>query len=482
MTTNHATKPIVKVVPRPDGLPPPKDEDLEASILGYLMFKPLSFDRVADILQAEHFFPVHHQFIYQAIADLAGVGMAYGDVEVAAILRDRNQLDRVGGPSYLLKICYGSAPAYIERAAKAIRDKHRLRLISERCQRIHAETYGRIDNVQDFLDEAEQQIAEVAAPPEQAQSITLGAALKDVFTEIHDAAQRGSQITGVPTGFYELDQLTGGLHGGEQIILAGRPGMGKTALGMAIAMNVAKAHAQRSGRRAGVLFFSLEMNRKQLSTRTICTAARVNYNALRTGHVWREDTGGAERLARAAVWLSQLPIIIHDQQHLNPLEMRAIARRTQADWARTEDTELVAIVLDYLQFMRARSLVPQNASREQEVAECSRMTKAIANELNLPVLALAQLNRALEKQKDKRPQLSDLRESGAIEMNADTVIFIHREEYYLKDKTPPHLKGQTELIVAKQRNGPLDTANTRFFGPYTLFADDPDAWKREDGR
>lgn len=462
--------PRLHVVPRnPAGLPPAQAVDSERLVLGASLEDLTAFDRISDLVQPDHFFGEDHRIIAEALWTLAAAGKPVGLIEVTGWLREHDRLETAGGPGYLSKLAFHVPTTYnLEFHARLVRDKSRIRLLAAEARRISAECYAPIDDPQDFLDAAEHAIGQVACPPEQARVITLQSSLTTVFQRIEAAAASGRTMTGTPTGFTRLDALLCGLHPAEQVVLAARPGMGKTAAGMAIALNVAGAAPIEGQPRDAVLFFSSEMNHEQLTQRAICTEARVNGNRLRSNSLGTEDW---QRLTQAASWLSTLPILIDDTAPIGPLELRAKARRVAAEMKRGGKLRLALVVVDYVQIMRASDLLPKNANREQEVSFCSLALKNLSKELQIPVLVLAQLNRALEKQKDKRPMLSDLRESGALEQNADTVLFIHREEYYLKERTPPDQRGVAELIVAKQRNGPLGTARTWFWPEFTLFTD-----------
>lgn len=457
-------------VPRdPAGLPPAHAGESERLLLAAVLVDPTAFDRVADLVAPEQFFGEDHQAIAEACWTLARASAPVGLVEVAGWLRERNRLGVVGGAAYLATLANETPAAYnLEWHARLVRDKARIRHLAAEARRITAECYQPIDQPQDFLDAAEHAIGQVACPPEQARVVTMQASLTSVFSKIELAARSGKEMAGTPTGFRGLDRLLCGLHGAEMSILAGRPGMGKTAAGMAIAVNVAAAEPAAGEPRDAVLLFSLEMNHEQLSTRTICTEARVDMNRLRGNRLTPNDWTA---LTRAATWLSTLPILIDDTAGISPTELRAKARRVQAEMMRKGDRRLALVVVDYVQLMRAAHLLSKGATREQEVSLCSKSLKNLSKELGVPVLALAQLNRAVERQKEKRPVLSDLRESGSLEQDADNVIFVHREEYYLKERTPMADRGVAEFIVAKQRNGPPGTGRCWFWPEYALFTD-----------
>jgi replicative DNA helicase len=467
--------PKLRLVADPAGREPPNDPDAERLVLSAVLVDPVALDQVVDILdRPDMFHRKPHQVAWEAILDVSGSGGTPGLVDVASWLRARSRLDECGGVPYLTELanCV-SATVQIERHARVIRDKWRLRRLAEEAWRIAAECYGPIPEPQAFLEAAELAVGEVAKIPEQTTVTSMSDPLKEVFRKSEEAAKRGQRISGISTGFRDLDQITAGLHVCEQTVIAGRPGMGKTAFAMALALNVAGT-IPTAGVRQGVAFFSLEMDREQLAARTVCSEARVDSERLRTGTCQPEDWA---RLTQAASWLAQIPLVIDDRPGMSPLEIRAKCRRIQAEMARLPKdsagnvTQLSLVVVDYLQLMKARAMLQNNASREQEVSACSQVLKDLSKELRVPVVALAQLNRIVASAKDKRPELQDLRESGAIEQNADTVIFIHREEYYMKEKTPNDLRGVAEIIVGKQRNGRTDTVKTRFVAQYTRFED-----------
>jgi replicative DNA helicase len=460
------------------GLPPSHDINLEAAMIGAVFRNPGAIDIVSMTLRAEHFFPETHQWIWQAILDVAAEGATPDQVAVGAKLNTRRQLDRCGGANYLEDCALRPAITNLDRQARALFDMWRVRKLSDRVKVLNAETYGRVDDVQAFLDGAAQDVAAIAAKPADGSTVTIQEATREAFKRIEDAAKQGGTLTGLPTGFRELDALTGGWQKREQVILAARPGMGKTAAMMAFSLAVADRVIDNR-RTQGVLVFSMEMDRCQLATRVICGEARINNNHLRTGQMggYKDPWGD---LTRAAQWINTLPISIHDTRGMSPHDVRAVARRQIADWKNVSDIELAMIAIDYLQLMKMRGRMPAKSTREEEVAECSRLTRELALELNVPVIVLAALKRGIDKQTDKRPVLADLRESGAIEANADTVIFLHREEYYLKEKCPAEKKREAELIIEKQRNGPPGTARTNYYGPYTLLTDADLGWRQGD--
>jgi len=465
------------------GRVPPHDLDAEAAVLSAVLLKQEALDRVAEILKSEHFYSEANGKIYEAAIELARTGAPIDTVQVASWLRDRERLAQIGGAAYLAQIVDATpAVAHVAFHAKTVREKWRLRRLISECQRVSAEGYGDVGGVQEFIDGAEQAIYELARTPEASSVQPIAAVLRLAFEAISKAAERGDKITGVPTGYGKFDEKTAGLHDGDLMIVAARPGMGKTSFVLNLAVNVASPRTinapgpsdkgygsvERREPGFGVAVFSLEMPREQLGARMVCSEARVDVGKLRGGNLSPEDW---RKLTEAASFLSMLPIWLDDTPAIGLLELRAKVRRMQAEYnkAATEEgpeKRIGLVVIDYLQLMSGR---PNAQSREQEISEISRGLKQLAKELRVPVIALSQLNRAVETRagKDKRPQLSDLRESGAIEQDADTIVFIYRDEYYNAETTEQ--RGIAELIIAKQRNGPTGKVFTRFTSSCTRF-------------
>ena len=462
------------------GRVPPSDLDAEGAVLSAALLDADAFDRVQEILRPEHFYADANRRIYEAIVDLQTSGKPVDVISVAGWLRDKGRLAQVGGTPYLAQLSDATpAVAHVEAHAQAIREKWRVRQVISTCQHFAAEGYGDTGDVQAFVDRAEQAIFDIARIPESSSVVPVKDAIHTAFKILGDAQRRGGGITGIETGFTQLDRQCAGLHAGDLYIVAARPGMGKTAFVLNVAVNVAKprqvdvggepspyleAPVEEPGH--GVLFCSLEMPREQLAARLLASEARVDMGRIRSGRMQRDDwnklTDGASRLSRLPLWLDDTPA-------LTLLDLRAKIRRLKAELKRAEGAAaakgLGLVVVDYLQLMQGRR---DAGSREQEISELSRGLKQLAKEMQVPVLALSQLNRAVETRttKDKRPQLSDLRESGAIEQDADTIMFIYRDEYYFRDSPD---KGVAEIIVAKQRNGPTGKVMTKFSSEYTRF-------------
>ena len=464
------------------GRVPPHDLDAEAAVLSAVLLAAEAFDRVQETLSPEHFYAEAHRRIYEAVLDLHTSGKQVDLVTVAAWLRDRERIGQVGGMEYLAQLSDATpAVAHVGAHATLIREKWRMRQLIATCQRVAAEGYTNSEEVQAFIDQAEQSVFDIARIAEGSSIVTVKDAIHGAFQILSEAAKRGGGITGTPTGFRQLDRKIAGLHPGDLYIVAGRPGMGKTSLVLNMAVNVAmprrKAVAENSEPYGegdieepgdGVAFFSLEMPREQLAARLLSVEARVDVSRIRSGEIRREDWN---KLTDAAARLGRLPIWLDDTPALTLLDLRAKVRRLQADVKRGDApggaTKIGMVCIDYLQLMQGRR---DAGSREQEISELSRGLKQLAKEMGVPVMALSQLNRSVETRttKDKRPQLSDLRESGAIEQDADAIFFIYRDEYYFKDSPD---RGIAEIIVAKQRNGPTGSIKVKFTSEFTRFDD-----------
>lgn len=456
------------------GRVPPADLDAEAAVLSSILLSSAAFDTVQEVLEPKHFYADANRRVYEAVVELATQNRPVDTVSVAGQLRDKGRLDQIGGTPYLAHLVDATpAVAHVEEHARTIREKWRLRSLIATCQRFAAEGYGDCGDIQEFVDEAEQSIFELARIKTESDIVSVRDAIQQAFVVLSEARQKGGGVTGFSTGFSELDRRTSGMHKGDLYIVAGRPGMGKTSFVLNIAANVAAPRMVHGGQPGegpvevsgdGVAFFSLEMPREQLAARLLASEAKVNMANLRSGQVgaddWNKLTEAAARLGRTPIWLDDTPAI-------SLLDLRAKLRRLTAELRRHPDgpKQLGLVAIDYLQLMSGRKGV---TSREQEISEISRGLKQLAKEMEVPVVALSQLNRSVETRntKDKRPQLSDLRESGAIEQDADAIMFIYRDEYYFEDSPD---KGQAEVIVAKQRNGPTGTVKVKFTQQFTRF-------------
>ncbi|GAC1551005.1 MAG: replicative DNA helicase [Polyangiales bacterium] len=473
------------------GRVPPHNGEAEAAVLSTVLCDGSALDSL-DFLAAEHFYGDANKRIFEAALELHKRGQPVDIQTVGAWLKDRERLQAIGGISYLAQLVDATpAVAHVAAHGKIVKEKARIRRLIETCQLVAASGYGDYGEAQEFIDSAEQAIYDIARTPERSTVFQMYDVVRGAFEQLQSALERGKLITGVPSGFHDLDEKTSGMHEGELIIVAARPGMGKTSYVLNIAATVAAApQLQAPGEevgsdpRYGVMFFSLEMPKEQLANRMMCSEGRVNLSDLRRGQVGGEKW---DRLVESANHLSQLPIWIDDSSALSVLELRAKVRRQQHEYDKVVDGKVVQkiglVVVDYLQLMRGRENVQ---SREQEISEISRGLKALAKELRVPVIALSQLNRAVETRsaKDKRPQLSDLRESGAIEQDADVIQFLYRPEYYVPDKQSAEaqkMKGYAEVIIAKQRNGPTGRVPVTFIDEYTRFENRArDAWREDD--
>jgi replicative DNA helicase len=457
---------------------PPHDLDAEAAVLSAVMVDPLALDKVSEMLRPEHFYSEAHRRIFEACIELSSAGKPVDVVQVATWLRDRDRLAQVGGMAYLTEVL-NAAPAVANVGAygQTIHEKWRVRQLILTCQRVTAQGYAGYGEAQQFIDQAEQAVYDIARAREARSVHTLRDVMQETFRRITKATERGARIIGISSGFDRYDRLTSGLHDGELTIVAARPGMGKTSLVLNMAVNVASPQQLEAARDPnerweepgyGVVIFTLEMPREQIVNRMLCSEARVDVSRVRTGMLTPSDWS---KLTQAASHLANLNVWVDDSPALSILEVRSKVRRLQAEFDRVdsatgEKTKRIGlVVVDYLQLMKGREGA---ASREQEISEISRGLKQLAKELSLPVIALSQLNRAVETrgEKSKRPQLSDLRESGAIEQDADNICFIYRDDYYNKETVD---RAIAELIIAKQRNGPTDTVKVRFHAECTRF-------------
>ncbi len=433
------------------GQVPPNSLDAERAVLGGILLENQAMNIVVEILSSEDFYSEANTRIFEAMVGLFARNQPVDHVTLRDDLAQGGKLQAVGGDEYLLSLT-NTIPtvANIQAHANIVREKSVVRSLITSCHEIAARGYGDYGAVEEYLDEAEGSIFKIAKERQRSPYEHVKDVVMRTFEEINEAAKRGHSITGAPTGFDRLDGMTAGMHPGDLIIIAGRPGMGKTSFALNVGLNACAA------RQTPVAVFSLEMPKEQLVRRMLCSEARVDGSRMRTGKLVRDDW---PKLANAAGVLSEMPIWIDDTPAITMLELRAKSRRLMSD------SGLGLIVVDYLQLMRSGS---RNDSREQEISEISRSLKALAKELSIPVIALSQLNRGVESRgvKDKRPQLSDLRESGAIEQDADTIWFIYRDEVYNKESED---RGVAEIIIGKQRAGPVGTCRVRFFNEYTRF-------------
>ncbi|MBP9593062.1 MAG: replicative DNA helicase [Steroidobacteraceae bacterium] len=443
----------VRAVPETDALRvPPHSVEAEQAVLGGLLLDNSTWDAIADRLHAEDFYRRDHQQIFAAIAELSRRNEPSDAVTLAEFLAAKGQGEETGGLAYLAGLARDTPTAANIRAyADIVRERSLLRQLIRVSGEIAASAYeseGR--TAKELVDGAEQLVFAIA---EQGRRTTSGfVPLREVLGATIDRLdmlhQSQGQLTGVSTGYADLDRMTAGLQPGDLIIVAGRPSMGKTTLALNIAENAAIAAS------TAVAVFSMEMSREQLSMRMISSLGRVDQSHLRTGNFGDEDWA---RINSAIAQMKSAPIYIDDSAALTPTEVRARARRL------TREQPLGLIVIDYLQLMQVPGT---KENRATEISEISRSLKALAKELKVPVIALSQLNRSVEQRTDKKPVMSDLRESGALEQDADLIMMIYREEVYEPD-TPR--KGIADIIIAKQRNGPTGEVHLTFLGKYTRF-------------
>jgi len=427
--------------------------EAEESVLGGILLDNTAIDKVIEHLRAEDFYREAHAKIFRAMLDLTERAEPCDIVTLAEALKARGELEDVGGASYLAELADRvPTAANIVHYAKIVKARSVQRQLIRTATEIATRGYEAHQDVDEFVDEAEQLIFGISESRIQRSFHKLSDLIMESLKTVELLWDRKDAVTGVPTGYVDLDRLTAGFQPSDLIVIAGRPGMGKTALCLNIAANAALEHE------IPVAIFSLEMSREQLAMRLLCSEARVNGAKVRSGYIGETDFS---RLARAGGRLAEAPIFIDDTAGLSILELRAKARRLK----RETQGKLGMVLVDYLQLMRG---VGRADNREQEISEISRSLKALAKELNVPVVALSQLNRQVEGRGDKRPILADLRESGAIEQDADVIIFIYRPGKYQKDATAEE-KGLTEIIVGKQRNGPTDSVELFFHEEYMRF-------------
>jgi len=430
---------------------PPQHLEAEQSVLGGMLLQNDSIHRVIELLCPEDFYRDAHKKIYQAIIELYQKNEPADLVTVTNILKKNGFLEDVGGATYLSELVDRvPTAANIASYGKIIREKAIVRHLISGASDIIAKGYDDQNDVDEYLDSAEKIIFEIAQRRIHQGFFPLKDIVRDSFKAIEQLYEKKELITGVPTGYRDLDRITAGLQKSELIVIAGRPSMGKTAL----ALNIVEHAAIEAGIVCAV--FSLEMSKEQLVQRMLCSRAEVDASKLRGGFLAESDW---PKLTRAAGLLSEASIFIDDSPALNVLEVRAKARRLQREHG------LGLIVVDYLQLMRA---IGRTESREREISEISRSLKALAKEIVVPVIALSQLNRGVEARQDKRPQLADLRESGAIEQDADVIAFIYRDEMYHPDSADA---GKAEIIIGKQRNGPTGRVMLTFRNHITRFDD-----------
>ncbi len=430
---------------------PPNNQEAEQAVLGSMMLEKEAVYTVMEILLPEDFYKESHQLMYKALLNLDANGEPIDMITVTEELRQQNNLDKVGGVGYIATIA-NTVPtaANVRYYADIVVEKAILRKLIRSTTTIANRCYEDKEDTYQLLDNAEKMILEIAGNRNSGSLVHIKQVLGDALERIEELAKQKGNITGIPSGFSDLDRMTSGWQHSDLIILAARPAMGKTSFGLNIAFNAAvKAQVP-------VAIFSLEMSREQLVQRLMSSEGMIDQHKLRTGRLHDEEW---LRLTKAAQPLSMANIFIDDTPAISVLELRAKARRLKAEKG------LGLIVLDYIQLMQQGR---RNENRQQEISEISRSLKALARELDVPVMALSQLSRAVEQTQGKKPALSHLRESGALEQDADMVMFIYRDEYYHPDTEKP---GIAEVIIAKHRNGPTGAVELGFMKEFTKFID-----------
>lgn len=429
---------------------PPHNQEAEQSVLGAIFLEPQSLITASETLLADDFYQAAHRLIFETMLRLSDLGKAIDVVTVTEELSSRNQLDDVGGISYMTELANAvPTAANIAYYSEIVAQKSLLRKLIRTATKIVEDSFTREDEVAELLAEAEKQIMEVANRSNSGDFKHVKDVLVQTYENVEKLQNRKGDITGIPTGFRDLDRLTAGFQRGDLIIVAARPSVGKTAF----ALNVAQAVGTQTTE--NVAIFSLEMGADQLVMRMLCAEGNIDAQVLRTGALTTEDW---RKLTMAMGSLSHAGIYIDDAAGVRVNEIRAKCRRLK------QESGLGMILIDYLQLIQGSGSSGQN--RQQEVSEISRSLKALARELEVPVIALSQLSRGVEQRQDKRPMMSDLRESGSIEQDADIVAFLYREDYYDKETEDANT---IEIIVAKQRNGPTDTVKLAFKKEFNKF-------------
>ena len=439
---------------KPANIKPPYEPEVEAAVLGAMLIEKEAVPKAIELLTSDSFYLREHRMIFEAMVSLFEASEPIDTVTLYEELKKRDQIEKVGGAVYLSKLSQNiSSAANIEYHAKIILEKEILRGLITSAHKIAEAAYQGSEDAFDILDDAERRIFEITESHLKQSFKGMDRAVRDAIEYIEAIHSTTHQKFSVPTGFYELDEMLGGFQKSDLVIIAARPSMGKTALALTLARNAAVDH------RVPVGIFSLEMSTMQLIIRLLCAEGRLNAHLVRTGKL---PTAEGVKLSKNAHKLIEAPIYVDDAPAQSVLEIRAKARRLKAE------KNIGMIIIDYLQLMQG----PANAeSREREISHISRSLKALAKELNIPILALSQLNRAVESRTDKRPQLSDLRESGSIEQDADVVIFLNRPEFYGMKQFPDGslTEGVAEVIIGKQRNGPTGDVQLAFIKDYARF-------------
>jgi replicative DNA helicase len=432
------------------------------SILGGILIDNDAINRVLEVLTPEDFYRESHRKIFQAMMKLSDTREPCDLITMTDMLKKAGELEEIGGAAYLATLVdYVPTAANISYYCKMVKEKSTNRKLISVATEIVSRGYDEQADVEELLDKAQKEIYEISENKSRPQYVPVQAVIKDAMNILKNLYDQKEHVTGVPTGYVDLDHKTAGFQPGNLVIIAARPSMGKTTLALNIA-EYASANPHNK-KKVPTVIFSLEMGKEELVMRFLASIARVDFGRMRTGHFHDSDW---PRLAQAAGIIHNAKIFIDDSPSISVLELRSKARRLKSEH------DIGLVIVDYLQLMKG-STNPE--SRQQEISEISRSLKALAKELNVPVVALSQLNRELEKRGDKRPMMSDLRESGAIEQDADVIMFVYREAVYCEDCRKPDTtcsKGHernAEIIIGKQRNGPIGTVNLTFMGEHTRF-------------
>ncbi len=429
---------------------PPQNLEAESSVLGGILLENEAINRVLEVLTTDDFYRESHRKIFRAMIELYDRSEPVDLITLSDILKAKGDLEAVGGSAYLASLANATpTSANIHHYARIVREKAIRRYLISAATTIATRGFEDQENVDEFLDEAEKVIFDISENRVRTSFVMVGEMIRDSIKMVERLYERKELVTGVPSGYKDLDKLTAGFQPSDLIVVAGRPSMGKTAL----CLNIA-THAAFGG--TGVAIFSLEMAKEQLVLRMLCSEARIDHSRVRSGYLADREFPA---LVMAAGKLAETPIYIDDTPAISVLELRAKARRLVRD----REKKIGLIIVDYLQLMRGARTA---SNREQEISDISRSMKALAKELSVPVIAISQLNRRVEDRGDKRPMMADLRESGAIEQDADLIAFVFREVVYNENVDDPNV---AEIIVSKQRNGPTGTVRLTFFKEFTRF-------------
>lgn len=431
---------------------PPQNLEAEESVLGAMLLSGTAVSTVAEILRPEDFYRPTHGTILRAILELDHAGEPVDAITLSDFMEQRGELTKIGGQAKIAElVALVPATGNVEHYARIVRDTATLRKVIEAGQRISNMGYDREGATSAIVDRAEQMLFDIGQGRTTSDFSDIGDLLSENFEIITRLQAAGDSIIGIPSGYKELDKLTTGFHPGNLVIIAARPSMGKSALALSIA-------AHNGLRDVPVALFTLEMSEQEVTQRLVSSEGKIDAQRLRTGQLSTTDW---ERFSETSNRLSNMPVKIDDSGTTTIMEMRAKSRRLKAKYP-----NLGLIIVDYVQLMISDD---DKENRVQEVSQISRGLKVLARDLRVPVIAMSQLNRGVEQRTDKRPLLSDLRESGSLEQDADVVMFIYRDDYYKKEES--EVQGQAEIIIAKQRNGPVGTAHVSFIGRYAKFQD-----------